>query len=275
MCAEDFSTLWGTFGHPQNSFLCRSARWEKKRKNIAWGQRGCFRRTLPFDLNSGQTTIWLCCKSMLRFQRPPPWPAQVINYAAKGSRRARCWEVSLQDCSWRSPKFVRLMKQSLRMWPWGVVSPPSQQPACFVCKNPRSEVSLGGEGEIYRWNYGTRAVKANKKGDIWLSTSHTHTHTHTHTLLAWKARQTCLGALRYDDAAAKRLNRHDDSHTPAVVPSGNQPAAAEVVHKKTLLSEASQVLAHSHHACLKQECEENMSTHTHKHSTVWTNTRGE
>ena len=99
----------------------------------------------------------------------------------KGADRARCWEVSLQDCSWRSPKFVRLMKQSLRMWPWGVVSPPSQQPACFVCKNPRSEVSLGGEGEIYRWNYGTRAVKANKKGDIWLSTSHTHTHTHTHT----------------------------------------------------------------------------------------------
>ncbi len=49
-------------------------------------------------------------------------------------------------------------------------------PACFVCKI--WDQTLVGR-RIYRWNYGTGVVKANKKGDIWLKP-------HTHTFPSWK-----------------------------------------------------------------------------------------
>lgn len=78
-------------------------------------------------------------------------------------------------------------------------------PACFVCKNLTSEVSLGEK--IYRWNYGTAAVKANRKADIWW---------------LWTSRAYFLGESQTDMSSStqvwrrcgERVIRQCDSHKP-------------------------------------------------------------
>ncbi len=96
-------------------------------------------------------------------------------------------------------------------------------PACFVCKI--WDQTLVGR-RIYRWNYGTGVVKANKKGDIWLKP-----HTHTHFL--HESQTDMSGGTQVWRRCGGRLDRNGDSHTLAEVPSGNQPVGAKM-YTKTL-----------------------------------------
>lgn len=68
-----------------------------------------------------------------------------------------------------------------------------------------------------------------------------------------KARQTCLVALRYDDAVAV-VSTDTVTHTLQQRSHlENQPAGAKMYTKNTL-SEAFQILPYNCHTCLRQVC---------------------
>lgn len=102
----------------------------------------------------------------------------------------------------------------IKLWPWGVVF--SSSP-CFVCKIWDQKWVVE---KIYRWSYW-------KQGKVIFDFK---PHTHISHIKAIADRQTCLGALRYDDFVSTDTVTHT---LTAAVPSGKPTCGCKDVHTKT------------------------------------------
>lgn len=199
----------------------------------------------------GQTTMWLCCKLMLCFQRlslcDSPWPARVINYAAKVSGLCQIWG----SLSWRLQLKVSKL---LSLWNGvshrkvsGVVS--SLLAPSLFCLG--SEVSLREDLQVKSWNTGCKS-----KQERWYFF---RPCIHISYMKALTDRQRCLVALRYDDSAVDvstdtvtHTLRQQWSHLEK--PTCGSKDVHTHSHTHTVWLSSFQILTYNCHTCFRQGC---------------------